>query len=490
MRTIKLLTMLLLLGAPAIGCRATPAAQADLPPGDPAVERPETSSDQIYHANKNSVVSMAMYFPIADSNLTGVENGAGTIISRSGLVLSNWHLTRHGGRTGEAIFHDGRRFPIRLLAGDQQLDVAVYQIDAWEAFSPVKFGRSSELRPGEPAIAMGNPHGGGLTTTAGVISAVGVHWGYAREYFPAMIATDALIRPGNSGGALFNGKGEYVGITAGTLNNAKRMSYAIPIDAILSYLPDILAMNGLYRFKLGLTVDTDRTGLVTDVRPDSPAERAGVRVGDIVTHVGDVRVDSRIAFHLALLGYKGGDELKLTLDRDGEIIPCAFKLDEPELHPAVQVDDAVGGVNVEFYQGQWQQLPDFTTLTPLRTYSSDTVTAGPHEGTDFFALRIRGYLKVPRDGTYAFFLASDDGSRLSIDGRIVVDNDGLHGWYEQRAGHIALAAGLHRIEVGFFEATGNEGVALRWKGPGFELQDLPASVLFREPTAEEQAGDQ
>src|SRR5690606_11163883 len=96
---------------------------------------------------------------------------------------------------------------------------------------------------------------------------------------------------------------------------------------------------------------------------------------------------------------------------------------------------------------------------------------------DHFALRHRGLIDIPADGLYTFATASDDGSQLLIDDRLVVDNGGLHGTVE-RSGTVGLRAGTHTIEVRFFEASGGETLTATWKGPGIEKAPIPAEVLF------------
>ncbi|MDZ7386493.1 MAG: alpha-L-fucosidase [candidate division KSB1 bacterium] len=151
----------------------------------------------------------------------------------------------------------------------------------------------------------------------------------------------------------------------------------------------------------------------------------------------------------------------------------------PPLPPA-RVAGLASGLHYDFYHGVWDALPDFDSLTPVKSGTVSGFDFAPRDTTEHFAFRYTGFLRVPRDGVYRFFTVSDDGSSLSIAGQLVVDNDGLHSALE-RSGAIALAAGFHPITVTFFERTGGDVLQVLWTGPGIEKQPIPAEVLFHRP---------
>jgi hypothetical protein len=139
------------------------------------------------------------------------------------------------------------------------------------------------------------------------------------------------------------------------------------------------------------------------------------------------------------------------------------------------------GLLVSVYEGVFDVLPDFATLTPAATTVQATATLPPErEDTDGFALLLRGAIDVPTAGAWTFFATSDDGSQVLVDGALVVDNDGLHGPVE-RSGTAELTAGLHSLEVRFFEKAGGESLVVEWSGPGRNREELPASALFTAP---------
>jgi glucose/arabinose dehydrogenase len=136
------------------------------------------------------------------------------------------------------------------------------------------------------------------------------------------------------------------------------------------------------------------------------------------------------------------------------------------------------GLDYSYYEGNWNLLPDFTTLTPTKTGTISTFDLTPRNRNDQFAFKYTGFINIATDGTYTFYTSSDDGSRLYIGNSLVVDNDGLHGTAE-KSGTINLKAGLHAITVTFFEQGGSEVLSVSYAGPSITKQIIPASVLFR-----------
>ncbi|MEY3175188.1 MAG: hypothetical protein RLZZ436_3102 [Planctomycetota bacterium] len=144
----------------------------------------------------------------------------------------------------------------------------------------------------------------------------------------------------------------------------------------------------------------------------------------------------------------------------------------------VKVD---GSIQYEYFEGSWDQLPDFTTLKPVSTGTTTDFSAGPAARGDDYALRFTGYLQIAADGEYRIHVRSDDGSRVTINEQEVVNNDGIHPPVG-RDGVIALKAGSHTVVVEFFEKGGGEELAVEIEGPGLARQPLSGSVtLTREP---------
>ncbi len=147
-----------------------------------------------------------------------------------------------------------------------------------------------------------------------------------------------------------------------------------------------------------------------------------------------------------------------------------------QIIPSTALYQPVPGVRYDYYEGAWTALPNFAALTPVKSGDVTAFSLTPRLRDDNFAMRFRASLRTPLAGSYTFFTASDDGSRLYIDGALVVNNDGLHATQEVQ-GTVTLTAGVHDIEVQFFEATGGEALTVSYSGPGLARQVIPESVL-------------
>jgi hypothetical protein len=137
-------------------------------------------------------------------------------------------------------------------------------------------------------------------------------------------------------------------------------------------------------------------------------------------------------------------------------------------------DDA--GLLVSYYEGEWESLPDFDSLTPIFEEVASIPTHSIRNQDDHYGLRFTGQITVDTSGVYTFMLASDDGSRLTLGGEVLIDNDGLHGTVELSA-EVELEAGAHDIQIDYFEATGGQSLELSYAAPGSSLQVVPVSVF-------------
>jgi alpha-L-fucosidase len=145
--------------------------------------------------------------------------------------------------------------------------------------------------------------------------------------------------------------------------------------------------------------------------------------------------------------------------------------------PAVKIDKIQKGIQYVYYEGDWDRLPDFKNLQPVKAGVLPNFNFSPRQEVERFGFEYSSFIRVPETGVYTFFTSSDDGSRLYIGDSLVVDNDGLHGMRETR-GVAALAAGLHPIRVAFFEKTGGDDLVVSYQGPKIEKQRIPDNVLF------------
>lgn len=140
------------------------------------------------------------------------------------------------------------------------------------------------------------------------------------------------------------------------------------------------------------------------------------------------------------------------------------------------------GVAFEYYEGLWDNLPDFSSLTPVSSGTTDQFDVSPRQRDDEFGLRFVAYANISETeaGTFTFYTTSDDGSRLLVDGQVVVDNDGQHA-SQERSGTIDLTSGWHKLSVEYFEAGGDQSLSVSWASPAFSRQTIPSSRLFLSP---------
>jgi len=158
-----------------------------------------------------------------------------------------------------------------------------------------------------------------------------------------------------------------------------------------------------------------------------------------------------------------------------EITEKKFTKVEPE--PAAKVSGTKQGVNYKYYEGKWDKLPDFSALRPINSGTLTNFIFTPKKAEDYFAFEYSGYINIPQDGMYTFYIASDDGSKLLIDNKVLIDNDGKHGLAEKE-GLVALQAGMHPISVSFFDYTGEEILKVSFKAAGGEKLAIPDELLF------------
>ena len=257
--------------------------------------------------------------------------GSGVIVSGEGYVLTNHHVI-DGAEEIRVETSDRRTFNARVIGSDPPSDLAVLQID--ERNLPVlAMGDSDRARVGDVVLAIGNPLGLEQTVTAGIISAKGRSTGLSDGSFEDFLQTDAPINQGNSGGALINAAGELVGINSQILSPTGGnigIGFAIPVNMAKNVMEQLVRTGRVRRGSLGVTiqpltpeiaanlrVQDVRGALVHSVAPGSPAERAGLRRGDLITAFNGSPVADTNFLRNAVAGTQPGTEVTLTVSRDG-----------------------------------------------------------------------------------------------------------------------------------------------------------------------------
>ncbi len=173
----------------------------------------------------------------------------------------------------------------------------------------------------------------------------------------------------------------------------------------------------------------------------------------------------------------GGQTLEVKYEGPGiskQFIPAEvlFYADEESSN-----DNAYAGLRYQYYEGDWNMLPNFSGLVAVKTGEVASFTLSPREQDSYFAFKFAGYIDITTEGMYTLYTASDDGSKLYIDGEEVVDNDGRHSKVE-KSGQVYLTVGKHAIKVTYFEKWGGQTLEVKYEGPGISKQFIPAEVLF------------
>ena len=260
--------------------------------------------------------------------------GSGVVISSDGYIVTNNHVV-DGADTLKVSFSDGRELTAKVVGRDPQTDVAVIKVDAKDLPS-VTFADSDKIEVGDRVLAIGNPFGIGETVTSGIVSAKGRRVGILQDVqgYENFIQTDAAINPGNSGGALVDVQGRLVGINSAILSRSggfQGVGFAVPANMV-SHVADSLVKTGkVVRGYLGVhiqnltpaladsfTLKDGKGALVSDVEPNGPAAKAGLKAGDIILKLDGKPVTDANELTLAVTATSPGTKVNLEILRDGK----------------------------------------------------------------------------------------------------------------------------------------------------------------------------
>ena len=304
------------------------------------------TASQVYARNVHSVVLIesTIVSEVMGQTATGVASGSGFIMSEDGYVVTNFHVVE-GATSVNVVLYDGKSLPAQLVGYDSTNDIALLKVEA-NGLSPVVLGSSDDLIVGDQVVAIGNPLGELTSTlTVGYVS--------AKERTVStdgtvmnMIQTDAAINSGNSGGPLFNMKGEVVGITTAKYSGSSSsgasiegIGFAIPMDDVLEELQELRDFGYIKSAYLGVMVQNMDTSVasiyglpvgayVVGVEEGYCAHRAGIQEKDIIVAVGDEKITTITDLTRALRDYEPGDKAKLTVYRAGQYMTLLVVLDE------------------------------------------------------------------------------------------------------------------------------------------------------------------
>ncbi len=268
--------------------------------------------------------------------------GSGVIVNadeKGGYVLTNDHVVA-GSKDIQVAFADGRVLAAKVVGTDPESDLAVLRIEG-KGLTPITFGQSEKAQVGDVVLAIGDPFGVGQTVTMGIVSALGRNRLGVNRY-ENFIQTDAAINPGNSGGALVDTNGNLIGInsviysrTGGSLG----IGFAIPVSMAKDVLEQIIAEGSVTRGYIGISpqditpelaeslkLKIARGALVAQVVRGSPADKAGVKAGDVITGIDGKSIQDSVAAMAVIAGLKPGQDARFQLTRSEKAIDLAVNV--------------------------------------------------------------------------------------------------------------------------------------------------------------------
>jgi serine protease Do/serine protease DegQ len=313
--------------------------------------------------------------------------GSGVIVDAArGYVLTNHHVIRDAEQVIVTL-KDRRQFPAKLVGADPGTDIAVLQIEP-QNLTALKFGDSDALQVGDYVIAIGNPFGIGQTVTSGIVSALG-RTGLSVEGYEDFIQTDASINPGNSGGALVNLRGELIGINTAIIGPAGGnvgIGFAVPANMARAVLGQIARYGEVRRGRLGIEM-ADMTpelvkklgtgsldgALIAAVQSGSPAEKAGLREGDIVVALNGRAIRSAAELRARLGLTPVDDEIELRVNRGGAARTLRTRVAAPQ--------EATGGEGQPVPQLQGMRAVEIERGSPLYQRIQGLIVTAVEQGS-------------------------------------------------------------------------------------------------------------
>ncbi len=264
--------------------------------------------------------------------------GSGFIFSEDGYIITNNHVVERATDI-KVILQNGDSYPAKIMGTDPKSDLAVLKIEPKTKLPAVRFGNSDRLEIGDWVLAIGNPFGLGHTVTSGIISAKGRSLGLGS--YDDFVQTDAAINPGNSGGPLFNFQGEVVGVNTAIIAGGQGIGFAIPVNIAKNVVSQLRNGGKVVRGWIGVYVQSvtpeiaesfkledDDVALVADVTDGGPADKAGVRRGDIIIELNGNKIDEMLDLPKLVASYAPGTKTNMKVLRDGKEKVLNIKLGE------------------------------------------------------------------------------------------------------------------------------------------------------------------
>lgn len=276
--------------------------------------------------------------------------GSGFIITKDGFIVTNNHVIAGADEVSVNLQGADKPYPAEIIGRDPETDLALLKIEADKDLPILEFGDSEKTEVGQWVIAIGNPFGLDHTVTAGIISAKGRIIGSGP--FDDFIQTDASINPGNSGGPLLNMDGEVIGINTAIVASGQGIGFAIPSDMAKKIISQLKEQKRVSRGWIGVTIqnvdentakalelDVPHGALIASVLPGQPADKAGVKAGDIIIKVEGKDIDDANDLLRHIAGLAPGERVELTVWRNGHEKDLRVTLGERESSKVAQQDE-------------------------------------------------------------------------------------------------------------------------------------------------------
>jgi putative serine protease PepD len=307
--------------------QSKPAAQpVTVQESQPASTTSPLSIPEIYRSAYKGVVQITVSSQASSpfgGSQTQQAQGSGWVYSPNGDIVTNDHVV-NGAKSISVQFWNGKTYPATLVGADPSTDVAVVHVSAPDSqLFPLKVGDSSKLEVGDGVVAIGSPFGLSETVTSGIVSALHRSIeGLTHFTIPDSIQTDAAINHGNSGGPLLDTEGNVVGMNSQIRSDSggnEGVGFAIPANTIQSVVSQLISSGKAEHAYLGISLSpTGVTAKIAGVRPGTPAAKAGLKTGDVVTSLGGTPVSTSDDLASAISAHKPGDSVSVTYERDGQ----------------------------------------------------------------------------------------------------------------------------------------------------------------------------
>ena len=289
------------------------------------------SVNAIYRNDYKGVVEITVTTNAASGFGTSQAVGSGWVYDQAGDIVTNQHVV-NGAQAIRVTFWNGKSYDAHLVGSDASTDLAVVKVDAPASMiHPLQLGDSSALQVGDGVVAIGSPFELQETVTSGIVSALHRTMTSPSQFtISDSIQTDAAINHGNSGGPLLNTDGNVVGVNSQIRSESgdnAGVGFAIPSNTVRNVVTQLIATGKAQHAFLGVTIDSSASNaLIAGVRDGTPAAKAGLRKGDVVTSLGGKQISSPDELASVINGFKPGDSVSLTYQRGGDSHTVQVKL--------------------------------------------------------------------------------------------------------------------------------------------------------------------